>query len=89
MKDELFREEYSKKMSNALKLYYLHNDNSFKGKKHTRESKQKIGRANSKHQSGKRNNMYGRCWIFSEELKMSKILPKTDKFEATPKGEVP
>lgn len=56
---------------------------NFKGKKHTKESKRKIGEANSKYQSGKGNSQYGKMWIYNEELKESK---RIDKSSEIPEG---
>lgn len=52
--------------------------NNFKGKKHTKETKQKIGKANSQHQKGFRNSQYGTCWIYNLNLKENKKIFKED-----------
>lgn len=74
---ELF-DAYKEKISNTLKLYYKYNDGTFKNKKHTDDTKQKIGKANSKHQTGKGNSQYGKMWIHNLELKESKRIHKDD-----------
>lgn len=53
-------------------------DSPFYNKKHTRESKDKIGRANAINQKGKRNSQYGTCWIYNLDLKENK---KIHRFE--------
>ena len=52
-------------------------------RKHTQESKAKIGKANSKHQSGKNNINYGTMWIHNQELKENK---RINKDEPIPSG---
>jgi len=53
----------------------------FTGKKHTQETKDKIGKANSIKQKGFNNSQYGTCWITNE--KESKKIYKGDLI---PKG---
>lgn len=68
--------ELQQKISNGLKLYYQYNENPFKNKKHTNESKAKIGKANSIKQKGELNSNFGKCWIYNEELKENKSIKK-------------
>uniref|UniRef100_A0A6M3ITA9 GIY-YIG domain-containing protein n=1 Tax=viral metagenome TaxID=1070528 RepID=A0A6M3ITA9_9ZZZZ len=55
-------------------------------KKHTEESKRKIGKANSRHQKGSRNSHYGRCWVYSLEEKRSISIKKEELDEYLEKG---
>ena len=59
----------------------------FAGKKHTAETKRKIGEANSKHQTGNKNSQYGKMWITNGIE--SKTILKTDSIpEGFRKGRV-
>ena len=77
--DSLSEEEYNnyiERISKSCKEYYKTHDNPFKGKKHTEESKRKIGKANSINQKGELNSHYGCCWIHNDELKENKSIKK-------------
>lgn len=55
--------------SNNLKKLHekgTFNYNTFQGKTHSEETKNKIGKANSIRQSGYNNSQYGTCWITNE-----------------------
>ena len=54
---------------------------TFRGKQHTTESKNKIGKSNSLKQKGNKNSQYGTCWI-TNEINNKKIY----KGDLIPKG---
>ena len=69
--DQKFREKYSKALSIAMKKQYANgkenpNKGHWKGRKHSEESKKKIGSTNSNKQKGSNNSQYGTCWITDE-----------------------
>ena len=66
------------KATNALKEKYKDGGWVFSGKTHTKSAKDKIGKANSTHQTGSGNSQYGTMWIHNLELKQSKRIPKND-----------
>lgn len=84
--DSKFNEEFRAnakrnhpKVVAALKNKYSDGEWTFSGKHHTEETKFKIASANSKHQSGSGNSQYGKMWIYNEDLKECKRIPKGDQ----------
>jgi len=51
---------------------------TFTNRKHTEETKKKIGIKNSMIQRGKGNSQYGTCWIYKLELQTNKKIKKED-----------
>lgn len=82
-KDKDYRLKVSVAVSKGIKKYLETNDNGFKGKSHTEEFKERIGKINSIKQKGSNNSNYGNMWIYSLEEKMCKCISKE---EVIPEG---
>lgn len=65
--------DYKEKLSNSIKEYHRLNDNAFKGKTHTEETKRNIGIFSSENQKGEKNSQYGTTWIWHEIFGNKKI----------------
>lgn len=76
--DKKYAKEFSQKISTGLKLYYQNHSSNFVNRKHTDESKAKIGKANAVHQQGKNNSQYGTCWIYNDIIKENKKIKKEE-----------
>lgn len=82
-KDPIFREKQIKLIKERFKI--LHAEGkikipSFKGKKHTEETKIKMSetKQRNKSQQGSKNSQYGTCWIYNIKLKENKKIKKED-----------
>jgi len=71
-------EEYISNISENVKKWQAIHGNPFQGRTHSEDTKQKIGKANSKHQSGSGNSQFGKMWIHNPELKESKRISKEE-----------
>lgn len=70
-------------LENAHKIgYFQRFENGFKGKKHSEETKRKIGKTCSLKQSGSKNSQFGTMWITngSESKKIKKSDPIPEGF---------
>lgn len=73
------KKERNEKIKNKLKEINF-NHSTFKGRHHSNESKNKIGKSNSLKQKGKKNSQYGTCWITngveSKKIYKGDLIPK-------------
>lgn len=78
--DKEWYESYLKKLSQNTKRRCALGEfgNGFLGKKHSTETKSKIGLANSIKQLGSNNSQFGTCWIFNNETKQSIKIKNND-----------
>ena len=56
----------------------LYPEGTFKNRKHTEDTKRKIGEVNSKKQLGELNSQYGTCWIHHAEQQITKKIKKDE-----------
>ncbi len=88
--DDKFRKQHNLRASNSFKKMHIEGKiryDTFKGKTHNEESKEKIGKANSIKQSGSRNSQHGSMWITNG--KENKKIKKENKIpEGWTKGRI-
>lgn len=81
--DPNWRRKNSENLSKGQSLSYkngrMPDPPDWTGKKHSLETKRKIGRTNSKKQLGANNSQFGKMWIHNLDLKESKLIPKVDQ----------
>lgn len=74
MTDEEFKAQFSKKVSEGLKLFYSTNTGTFRGKKHSDSAREKMRQAKQGKCNGKNNPSFGTIWITNgvESIKIKK-----------------
>ena len=79
--DENHRNKFIK-LGNDNRNKAINNGNfkipSWLGKKHSNETKEKIGKINSELQAGEKNSQFGKIWINNDELKINKKINKSE-----------
>ena len=97
---EKYGDDWNKELyKKAIKLWVKSDDpvikrqrsiiagNAFRNKKHTEETKKQMSESQKKHdRNGSKNIMYGKCWIYNLEQKISKRIDKNDLISWTEKG---
>lgn len=78
LQDEEWRINYKRNVSSGLKRWHQENENPFKGKTHSEETRRNIGEQSKIHQRGVGNSQHGTKWIYSLEEKVSKKIKKDD-----------
>ena len=69
----------SKNLSSGVQKYYKDGGlNGFSDKKHSEDTKNKIGLKSAKHQKGNGNSQYNTMWIYSQSEKQSKKIRKNE-----------
>jgi hypothetical protein len=63
---------HTKIYNTNIRRYGKNAYSSFKGKKHTEETKKKMSKAHKWRSRGKGNSQYGTCWVYSLVLKQNK-----------------
>jgi hypothetical protein len=71
-----YAETFRKNVSNGVKRHIAENGSWWTGKKHTDETKAKIGAKSAVHQAGKKNSQFGTMWISNMETFVSKKVKK-------------
>jgi hypothetical protein len=64
--DKKFKDKFKVICANNLLEYRKNGNNGFKGKKHSKDTKKKIGLINSIKQKGKNNSQFESCWITNQ-----------------------
>ena len=74
LKNEEWKKEYSKKLSNSKKGL----PGTFKGKSHSTETIELMKTSHQGKHDGEKNSQWGTCWVYSLELKISKKIKLDD-----------
>lgn len=83
--DDEFRKWFSNRVVEGLKkIQFQHG--TFKGRKHSEETKQRMRESHKGKHEGERNSQYGKVWIHNLEEKRSTRVPKEQLDEWLDKG---